>query len=203
MEKRIAQFITYMFHPLLMPTIMMTILFSLNTFFASVINLNYKLVIIGYVFLITFVFPVVMSFVFLKMKVIQSLQMQNRQERTMPYLTVIIFYYSIYYLMKRAELPAFYLIIFLAIVLLTIISFFINFKFKISIHSMAIGALTGILIGLSIRLNINLMPIIITSIIISGLICFARLALNAHKSSEVLTGYLLGIGFMLLVFFLI
>ena len=68
---------------------------------------------------------------------------------------------------------------------------------------MAIGALTGILIGLSIRLNINLIPILLTTIIVSGLVCFARLALNAHKSSEVYIGYLLGIGYMLLVFYIL
>ncbi|MEI6822060.1 MAG: hypothetical protein WCL51_08985 [Bacteroidota bacterium] len=203
MEKRIAQVTSYLFHPLLMPTYMMAILFNLQTFFSSFIRYEYKLTIIAYVFLITFVFPVVMSFVFLKMKVIQSLQMEGRQERTLPYLSVIIFYYSVYYLMKRAELPGVYLLIFLAIVLLTIVAFFINFKFKISIHSMAIGALTGILIGLSIRLNINLIPILLTTIIVSGLVCFARLALNAHKSSEVYIGYLLGIGYMLLVFYIL
>ena len=203
MEKRIAQVISYLFHPLLMPTYLMAILFSLHTYFASLITLNYKLLIVGYVFLITFIFPVVMVFVFLKMKLIQSIEMFNRQERNLPYLSVILFNYSIYYLLKNAEMPGIYLLIFLSIVLLTIISFFINFKFKISIHAIAIGALTGTLLGLSIRLGINLLPLLIASIIASGLICFARLALNAHKSIEVYSGYLLGLGFMLLVFFIL
>lgn len=203
MEKKIAQVTSYLFHPLLMPTYMMAILFCLPTFFSSSIPIDKKLIILAYVFIITFIFPVVMAFVFLKMKVIQSLQMFNRQERSLPYLSVIIFYYSIYYLFKNTQLSGIYILIFLAIVLLTIIAFFINFKFKISIHSMAIGALTGILIGLSIRLNLNLIPIILAIILVSGLVCFARLALNAHKSSEVYVGYLLGIGYMLLVFYIL
>ncbi len=201
MEKRLAQFISYLFHPLLMPFYMMLIIFSLDTFVSSVINRDYKLIVLGYVFLITFIFPLVMTFVFKKMKVIQSFQMENRQERTLPYLTVIIFYYSLYYLMKSAGMPTFYQIIYLAIILLTILCFFINFKFKISIHAMAIGALIGIIIGLSIRLNISLLPLILGLIIVSGLIGYARLALNAHKSIEVYTGYLLGVVFMMGVFY--
>lgn len=201
MERRIAQITSYIFHPLLMPFYMMLIVFSLNTYISSIIKFDYKLIVLGYVFLITFIFPVVMVFVFKKMKLVQSLQMENRQERTLPYLTVIIFYYSLYYLMKSAGMPSFYLLVFLAIILLTIICFFINFKFKISIHTMAIGALTGVLIGLSVRLNISLLSLLVGIIVVSGLVGFARLTLNAHKSIEVYSGYLLGLGFMLGVFY--
>jgi len=48
-----------------------------------------------------------------------------------------------------------------------------------------------------------LIPILLTTFIFSGLVCFARLALNAHKSSEVYLGYLLGIAYMLLVFYIL
>ncbi len=201
MEKRIASFISYLFHPLLMPTYMMAIIFSQPVFISSCIPTDKKLFILAYVFIVTFLFPVALSFVFLKMKIIHSLRMETRQERTLPYLSTIIFYYAIYYLMKSNEIFIIYQILFLAIILVTILCFFINFKFKISIHTMAIGALTGIMIGLSIRLNITMLMFILPLFIISGLIGFARLALNAHRSIEVYTGYLLGIGFMLLMFF--
>lgn len=72
----------------------------------------------------------------------------------------------------------------------------INFKWKISIHMIGIGGLTGVFIGLAINLSLNLTVMIGAFIALAGLVGFARLQLNAHKPSEIYAGYLIGVFIM-------
>ncbi len=197
MERKIARLISYIFHPLLMPVYTFSILFSTKTFFASILTLEGKLMILAFLFISTFVFPVALSYVLLRKKLITSLHLEKREERTTPFLFTIIFYLGASYMLKNSGVPEIYLLIMLASTLMIIMAFFINLKFKISVHTMAIGALTGIVIGISYRFGINMLLPILLLILISGLVAFSRLALNAHRPLEVYSGYLMGFSCML------
>lgn len=67
---------------------------------------------------------------------------------------------------------------------------------------MGIGGLLGGLSGIAIRLNLDFTAMIIYGLIVSGLLGFARLKLNAHKPFQVYTGFLLGFFVMLTVILL-
>ena len=197
MENKIARIISYIFHPLLMPTFTFGILFGMKTYFASILTFEGKMMVLVFVFISTFLFPAVFTYFLLWTKKISSLHLEKREERTMPFLFTIIFYYGCWYMLKNSNVPEIYLLLMLSSTLMIILAFFINFKFKISIHTLAIGALTGIVIGISYRSGINMLLPIFLLIIISGLVGFSRLALNAHRPQEVYSGYLLGFGLML------
>ncbi|NVN95924.1 MAG: hypothetical protein HXX18_11630 [Bacteroidetes bacterium] len=202
MELKIARIISYIFHPLLMPFYTFIILFNMKIFFASILTVEYKLMILTFILVSTFLFPAILTYILLRKKSISSLHLEKREERTIPFLFTIVFYYGTYHIMKNAEVPAIYLLLMLASTFIIIMAFLINFKFKISVHTIAVGALTGILIGISYRFNINLLLPIFMLIIIAGLVSFSRLALNAHRPAEVYIGYLMGFCFMLGLFIL-
>ncbi len=197
MENKIARIISYIFHPLLMPIYTFAILFSMKIYFASIISLQGKLMIMIFVFLSTFFFPAIFTFFLWRTKMISSLHLEKKEERTMPFLFTIIFYFGSYYMLRTNGIPPIYWFILLASTLMIILAFLINFKFKISIHTMAIGALTGIVIGISYRFGIDMLLPILLLIIIGGLVGFSRLTLNAHRPQEIYSGYLLGLGLML------
>ncbi|MFZ4400237.1 MAG: hypothetical protein ACOYO1_09400 [Bacteroidales bacterium] len=197
MENKISRILSYVFHPLLMPVYTFIFLFNLNVFFASILTYEGKLIILSFIFVSTFILPAILTFVLYKRGIITSLHLEKREERTLPFLFTIIFYYGTYFILKNAGIPPIYLIILLASTLMIIFAFFINLKFKISIHTLAIGAITGIIIGISCRFGLDLLFAIFLLIIIGGLIGFSRLALNAHRPLEVYIGYLLGLGYML------
>lgn len=155
-----------------------------------------KLMLLLVVFIATFVFPAIMCFMLFKMKKITSLHLEKREERNLPFSFTIIFYYACFYMLKNSGIPAIYWFIMLASASMIIMAFFINLKFKISIHTLSMGALTAIFAAISYRFGIDLMILIILSILISGFVAYSRLSLNAHKSSEVYTGYLLGFALM-------
>lgn len=72
------------------------------------------------------------------------------------------------------------------------IAWFINFFWKISVHSIGVGGINGLLIGISRIMEAEITPLLFLSVLIAGLVGFARLKLNAHNYSQVYTGFLLG-----------
>lgn len=132
------------------------------------------------------------------------MHLEKKEDRNLPFIFTIIFYYGAYYMLKNNEgIPAIYLILMLVSTLMIIVVFFVNLKYKISIHSLSIGALNGLLIGVAYRFQLDLSYTIVFSILIAGIIAFSRLALGAHRSSEIYTGFLIGfLGLILLFFFL-
>lgn len=203
MEIKVSKILSVVFHPLLIPTYTLLIIFNLNVFFSMIIPQLAKWQILGMVFLITFLFPLFMMILFQRIGIIKSLYMKTKEERTLPYLMTIIFYYLASYLLKQLQIsPIFYYFI-LGATFLIIITLIINFFWKISIHMIGIGGMLGTLIGLSFLWMIDIPFLIILLVLCSGITGFARLKLNAHNPAQVYTGFVIGTSFMLLLFLVI
>ncbi len=193
MQTKIAKIISFLFHPLLMPTYAFIILFNIKAYFSLVIPYNGKLRIVLLVFIVTFIFPSMVILFFRSRNLIKSLYQLTRQERKFPYITTIIFYVFAYYLLKNVQIsPIFHYFIFGAIVI-SILALLINFFWKISIHMISIGGLVGMLLGLSFTGIIGEPIFLILSILMAGFIGFARLQLKAHTPAQVYSGFLLGV----------
>ena len=203
METKLAKVISYIFHPLLIPTYALIIMFNLHAYFSLLIPQIAKWKIIGMVFIITCILPLIFIFLLIKNKAIKSIYMNSREERTIPYIITSIFYFLAYYLFKQIQIaPLFYFFI-LGSTLLIILSMFVNFFWKISIHMIAIGGLLGTLIGLSFIFKVTIPFLILLVILCSGFTGFARLKLNSHNPPQVYIGFFTGVSIMLLLFLLI
>lgn len=203
METKIAKILSLVFFPLLIPTYTLLIIFNINVYFSMIIPQLAKLQILGMVFLITFIFPLFMMILFQRIGIIKSLYMKTKEERTLPYLMTIIFYYLASYLLKQLQIsPIFYYFI-LGATFLIIITLIINFFWKISIHMIGIGGMLGTLMGLSFLWMIDIPFLIILLVLCSGVTGFARLKLNAHNPAQIYSGFLLGTSFMLFLFLVI
>ncbi len=193
MQTKIAKIISYLFHPLLMPTYAFLILFSIKAYFSLIIPTQGKLRLLLLIFIVTFVFPVMVILFFKSRNMIKSLDQLSRQERKFPYITTIIFYLMAYYILKNVQIsPIFHFFTFGATVL-SMVAFVINFFWKISIHMIAIGGVIGMLLGLSFTGIIGNPLWVVTSIFVAGLIGFARLQLKGHSQLQVYTGFFLGV----------
>jgi hypothetical protein len=195
-ETFIAKTISFIFHPLLIPTYTILILFNLKYFFLSIIPLKAKLILLGNVIGFTFLIPAVIIFLLLRFSVIRSYQMEIRNERALPLLITAIFYYMTYYLFKNVSLPPLIYNYFLMSTTLIIIALLINMFWKISLHTIAMGALMGLLLVLYIRLSLDTRIWLVASIFTSGLTGTARLLVSDHTQAQVYTGYLLGFSVM-------
>ncbi len=192
MERYIAKTISVLFHPLLIPTYTMLIMFNLDVYFSMLIPDPAKWRLLILIFSLTFLLPSFITVILLKRKVIGSLEMKNRDERVFPILITALFFYLTYFLFKKLELAAVFNYFALGATLLVIIALLINFFYKISIHMLALGGMFGSLTGISFIFLIDLPILLILIIFISGITGYARLRLGHHKPSQVYTGFLSG-----------
>jgi membrane-associated phospholipid phosphatase len=126
--------------------------------------------------------------------------MEKREERLYPSLIVAVTYYVMYILFNSISIPGIVTNFFLGVATLMLIVLLAGFRWKISIHMAACGGCTGAFIGIAARYELNIVWLIALFVLLSGIVGFARLKLNAHKPSEVYSGFLAGVVLMLLLY---
>ncbi len=203
MEKKIAGLISYIFHPLLIPTYLILFFLNFPAFIFFEYNFKLKLILTSYVFLLTFIVPAVVLFFMKKNRIIQSYKMDTRQERVLPLVFMSIIYYTTYYFINQLGILNIYSVFLLGTTLLTLFTLLINFYTKISLHMIGAGSVTGILTGLIFNFpEINII-VLYSIIILSGIIAYSRYYLTNHSIRQLFYGYLLGffVMFFIIIFY--
>lgn len=201
MEKKIATFISYMAHPLVIPILGLLVISNSGTY-AAEIDLRYRQFIYLSVFIFTLLLPAALIPLFYYFGLSSNLHFSERRERLIPLYLTLIFYLASYFFIKQLPVSVVYQrFIFAAcisMILLTALCYF----WKISAHLVGWGGLTGLILMLSVRFNSDLMLFLIVSVFLSGLIAYSRLKLAAHTPAQVYSGFLLGLSVMVIVFIL-
>ncbi len=196
MERKIAWFISVVFHPIfVLFYAFLVVLYTENYFSLAFTSLG-KLYFIIYIALLSVVFPLISLSMLKYFKFISSFEMKQRRERNLPIVMLGISYFIMFFFIQKLELNPIFTLIILAALMLCIVIFLINYFWKISIHTSIWGGFLGMLMAISINFNIDFFPIIIISILLAGFVGYARLKLKAHTPAQVYGGYI--IGFLLL-----
>ena len=197
MEEKFARFISYLLHPLLLPTYALLVLFSQSAYFMMILPTNYRWAVLGLIVGNTVLLPVIIIWMMLARGLISSMQLPERRERTFPFIIVALAYFTTYIMMGKMGLPSIYVLFVLGGGVLTVLATLINLLWKISIHMLGIGGITGGFIGLMLFQSLYSPMLLIAIILLSSLVAFARLKLNTHNESQVYVGYLVGVVVML------
>jgi hypothetical protein len=198
MNNKTSQFISWVFHPLLMPFYAMWLLLLFQGISIEMIPLKLKLMLTGMVFISASLIPLGLIFVLYKLGLINSMYMNTREERLFPLLVIAIFYYLTYYLLKGIPIPLIFHMYMLGATFLIIVLMAVNFFRKVSLHAAGMGAVTGLVAGTAFHDGANLAPVMIVCLLISGLVASARIKLNAHQPADVYLGWLTGAVIMFL-----
>ncbi|WP_462317087.1 PAP2 family protein [Marinilabilia sp.] len=189
--KLLSKILSFLFHPMLMPTLGIFFILNAGTHL-SYLSFEVKRVVYIIVFTSSCLLPISLLPLFLQMKLIKSFNMDTARERIYPVLAAGVFYFLGYFLLSRLNisplLEGFVLSSLLAILLAVGISFF----WKISMHAIAVGGVTGALAGIMFRYGVDLIVLTSVMLLISGATASARLYLNAHSPAQVYAGYALG-----------
>lgn len=170
------------------------------------IRAEFSLTIISLIFVFTFVMPVINLLMMKYFGNVNSITLEERQQRVLPFtfiallyiLVTFLFYYKLPFSQNFNKLMV-------IITAMVVVSWAITFFFKISVHSLAICGGLGMLLPLNMATEQQdlLLPTVVL-IIVSGLVMSSRLFLNAHSPREVMyggvTGFLIGFGGILLFF---
>ncbi len=190
MPEKLAKIISNIFHPILLPTFGFLLLFF-SGFYNTMLTPEAKRYILLVIFFSTATLPM-LSIAVLAFNPNFNFLMPNSNDRIVPLLFTSVFYYIGFVLLGQIHfLPVFKLFM-IASVLLIIVLLLVSFKWKISIHMAAIGAVTATFFALSFRAGVNPTLAIIILVLTSGLIGTARLMLNKSNIMQLTAGYLLG-----------
>ncbi len=183
--------ISTLLHPMFMPVYGLLVLFNSGTFI-SYIPYEAKKYIFLIVLICTVLLPISFIPFYLFRKIINDIHMRTNRERIIPLLVNSLFFYLGYLFINKLQLPPVIKSYMLACAVAVFIALLVSIRWKISIHMLGLGGLTGAVILFSYRLNIDLKGIWMVLILFSGLTGYARLQLNSHNSLQVYFGFLLG-----------
>lgn len=188
----LAKTVSAVFHPLLMLIYGMLIMFYAPTILGYLPNSVKKL--LFFIILINnILIPLSLLPYFRYRNIITSWRISERKERVLPLITSSLFYSVTVYILYKFHIPVFIKSFVMASALLVITVTIINFWWKISIHSVAAGALLALVLVLSYKMRTPLLLLMIIVIFSAGLVMTSRLYLNSHRPPEVWAGFFLGL----------
>jgi membrane-associated phospholipid phosphatase len=191
LDDRLAQIVSAIFHPLLIPIYGLLIIFIAPALFGY-LPFSEKKMLFFIIVVNNVLIPFMLITYFRFRNIISSWTIEDRRERIIPLITTSFFYSITVYLIYRIHIPLFLKSFILCSTLLAIAVTIINFWWKISIHATGAGALTALVLILSLRMHTPLTWLMIIVILSGGLVMSSRLWLNSHTPAEVWTGFLLG-----------
>ena len=148
---------------------------------------------IGGTFFLSALIPIALILFLWKKGAISSLSIEDAQQRTTPYIyTLLCFgFWCAFIHILRLPMVCFICAIGATAALLAVT--IINQWWKISAHLTAMGGLFGSICSIALAYSTLPTTLLIIVLLISLLLMYARLYLDAHTPMQVICGYLLGI----------
>lgn len=185
------RFISYLFHPLFAPLAGVVAYYLVSPEYAPP---EMQRAVVLSTLILTIGIPVIFFFLFRHIGWIHSVYLHETSERKLP---LYIFILLIFIMARNIIFPtlAFSLYYYFIGVLGTLIAalVLVYFKMKASMHMMGISGLTVFILGLSVHYEINITLALAGLVMSMGLVASARLYMGAHNSSELWTGFFVGI----------
>lgn len=203
MAKQFWTFISYLFHPALMPTLAVFIVLQCDPNFYLALDFDKPwLIVLGVTFFCTYFLPVCMSMILLKLGMISSLSMPTDNDRRYILMFTTLFFILAYYCFHNVVSSGASLKVFMLGINVSIIITFITSMFtKVSFHSVGVGGLLGTVIGLMRYTHEYLILWLIGAFAITVLTALSRYKLKAHDAFEIYLGLIIGIGVQALMLF--
>jgi len=201
---KVAQIISWVFNPLLMPIYALFLVLYIpsdhvyyNPFCLFRMSDMAKLMVLYRFFLLCTLFPALFFIIMKKFEMIDSIEMNTQKERSKPIIVMFAFSLVLYVSTIIATqhvsfLPKYLFALPLSGVIVTFIFYFVNQWRKISIHAAAVGMLVGFLFAFILGHEEFQIWILAIAFVISGLVMSARLYLKKHTLEELIIGW--GIG---------
>jgi hypothetical protein len=191
--KYFATFTSYLLHPLIIPSLSIGLIMNLPvypfTFFPSAV---FRFILTS-VIINTYIIPILMMFILKKTGFLHSYHMPEKRDRIMPMMFVAVLLYITYYICNKWNLPLLVNSVLISLCCITVATIIITVFYKISLHLVGWGTFTGLLIFLFIKYPVSFTHLLPLTIIVSGLIAFARATLLAHTKYEIIAGYFWGL----------
>ncbi|WP_242092593.1 hypothetical protein [Aestuariivivens sediminicola] len=182
---------SFIFHPLIMPIAGVIFYFSKSPRYIPMEVMSTKLISL---FILTIVLPILMYFLLKSIGRVKSIYLESTEERILPlvlnFIVTLVIIKRILTPTQVVELYYFFVGILISTLACLILALF---KFKASIHLIAVSGVLMFFIALSIHFSININGTLALMAIIVGAVATSRLHLKAHNYKELIIGFFLGV----------
>lgn len=189
-----------------MLTYIVLILLLINPYIFGKSDITQGWWLVAQVFMSTFLLPAFAIAMMKNLGLVASYEMEERSDRIIPFIATGMFYLWVFMSVRKTNVfPQIYTVAVLGATISLFLAFFFNLFNKISIHAVGVGGLIGIIL-IALRwfsysyfyfsqahIPIPIYWVLIVSILLAGLVCTARLLLNAHEMKDIIQGFLVGL----------
>jgi len=190
----LAKTVSTVWHPLLMPTYIFAFVFFVIPELVAPIRSEAFVPLLSLVFISTFLIPVFVVLILVKMEFVSEINIDKRKDRILPHVFSSLIYVAVtwFFYSKLAAVPFMYVLISsisCCMVAVTVINLF----WKISAHSTAIGGLFSFVVFYYVaNSSFQGFYLIVIVLLISGIVMASRLLLDVHTLAQVCAGFVLG-----------
>ena len=189
--RHILRSISVIFHPLIMPIVGVIFYFTKTPRFIDTEVIWAKLVSLS---ILTIILPILLYFLLKTLGKVNSIYLRSTKERIIPLIlnTMVIILVIQRILRPDPYIELYYFFVGILISTLTCLILAL-FKFKASIHMIAISGVFMFFIALSIHFSININGTLALMCIVTGAVATSRLHLKAHTYPELIMGIVVGV----------
>lgn len=199
---RIAQILSLLLHPLLLPTLGTWLLFWVAPG-AAMYSFKLKYVILLIVFASSFALPLMFIGLLKLNSGSKFFGLSARYERTLPYVFTAFSLYLGLQIITRIPISAFFRLFLLGCFILLILLFVVKTFWNISEHTVGFGALLGAFLGFTFRFALPVQGVLEVLLVLAGLAGTVQLFRDQHTEEELYFGYLFGFAILYLTIRLI
>ncbi|MGL5787350.1 MAG: hypothetical protein ACRCX4_11105 [Bacteroidales bacterium] len=190
MKRLLANIVSIVFHPLLMPTYGVALFFFYTYLF--IFTTVWKWYLVGIVFILTGLLPALSIAALRKIGLVSNFEITNRRERLLPYIFTLSSYTMCLFLMWKLNVPIWVLLFVLGGEVSLAVNLLINKWWKISAHLTGMGGMVGSVFALCYIQMINPVWLFATLLFCSGLLGTSRIILKQHTLGQVIAGFACG-----------
>jgi len=187
-----AHVLSYLFHPVLLPTAGLVLIFSMNSYVAHTTPVEKQLFLTTWIFLNTALIPFLFTAVLRWRNLVSSVQLHTREDRIVPFTFALFFYLTNYWLMRDIPMPTVIYSLFLGSSVAVALALAITFFTKVSIHMIGMGGLTAAIYGMAGLYHLPIAGLVMIGIVASGLVGSARYLLESHTLGQICLGWVIG-----------
>ena len=190
-----AQAFSYIFHPLFVPLYVLLFLMYVHPSYFSGTSRQTKLWLPVSVVQLSLAYPLFTILLLKALGFIDSVFLKTQKDRIIPYIAAGIFYFWLYQVCRNYPdtlhpvVPSFMLGVFLA----ASAALIANIYFKISMHAIGMGGWLGISFIIMQSNSMWMAWALSTVLLITGVVCTARLLISDHSQKDIYGGLLVGL----------
>lgn len=189
-----AQLISYVFHPIFIPLYVIAFLVYVHPSYFSGFEDGLKKRTLLIVVQNAIFYPLFCIALLKGLGFIESIYLRTQKDRIIPYIACGIFFFHTFNVFKQQDIyprivPSFMLGVFLA----SSAALIANIYFKISMHTIGLGGWLGLFLVIANSNSMLMTWPVAAVLLITGMVCTARLMVSDHTDKEIYAGLLLGL----------